>query len=278
MSIFSVATLTAFTQRLHANRLFEWVTSAVIILSSLTIGMKSYPLSPWTNQALSILDSAITLYFLIEIVLRMVASHSLRKFFSSGWNVFDFFIVSVSLIPVDESEYALLARMLRLFRVMRLIIILPQLRVLVVALLRAIPRVSYVALMMFIIFYIYASIGNLIFKDINPQLWGNIGRALLTLFRVSTFEDWTDVMYETMEVHPFSWIYYLTFIFLSVYVFLNMMIGVIIESFNEKEAADEAEEKARAKQNEAETRALLKSIDNRLAALEQHHRNDDSTR
>lgn len=258
-------TLHHATERLHQNRLFEWLTAAVIILSSLTIGIKSYDIPPHVERALAALDTLITVYFLIEILLRMSAHRPLRQFFKSGWNVFDFFIVTVSLIPVDESEYALLARLLRLFRVMRLIIILPQLRVLVAALLRAIPRVSYVALMMFIIFYIYASIGNLIFKDINPQLWGNIGRALLTLFRVSTFEDWTDVMYETMEVYPLSWIYYLTFIFLSVYVFLNMMIGVIIESFNEKAEGLPIHFN---KKDDDKTAAVLVRIDTRLATIE----------
>lgn len=88
---------------------------------------------------------------------------------------------------------------------------------------------GYVAPLMFIIFYIYGAIGSFMFEHINPKLWGDVAIAMLTLFRIATFEDWTDVTYETMEVFPFSWIFYLSFIFLASFVFLNMMIGVVLD-------------------------------------------------
>lgn len=88
---------------------------------------------------------------------------------------------------------------------------------------------GYIVLLMFIIFYIYAAIGSVMFSHINPTLWGNISIAMLTLFRVATFEDWTDVMYETMSEFPLSWIFYLSFIFFTAFVFLNMMIGVVLD-------------------------------------------------
>jgi len=135
----------------------------------------------------------------------------------------------------------LLARLLRIFRVLRLISVIPELRVLVNSLLKALPRMGYIALLMFIIFYIYAAVGSSIFNTINPDLWGNISVALLTLFRISTFEDWTDVMYETMDVYPLSWIFYLTFIFLTAFVFLNMMIGVVLDVMQQEQKLYERE-------------------------------------
>lgn len=108
------------------------------------------------------------------------------------------------------------------------------------ALISALPRMGYVALLMFIIFYLYAVIGNLMFDKINPVLWGDLGVSLLTLFRVATFEDWTDVMYETMTVYSLSWIYYITFIFFSAFVFLNMMIGIVVEVLDEEHKKMEA--------------------------------------
>ena len=224
--------------RLHNNTLFEWATVSIILLSSVSIGAKSYNLPGLLHNLVIALDWFISVYFLVELTLRLLVAGGFRAFFRRGWNIFDFIIVTVSLIPINESEYALLARLLRLFRVMRLIYIVPQLRVLIAALIKAIPRIGYVALMMFIIFYMYAAAGNLMFEDINPTLWGNVGIAMLTLFRIATFEDWTDVMYETMEVYPLSWMFYLSFIFLSAFVFLNMMIGVIIESLSEEHSID----------------------------------------
>jgi voltage-gated sodium channel len=179
---------------------------------------------------LHVLDWAVTLFFLVEITVRMIAEGSLRGFFRKGWNVFDFIIVAASLVPIEDSEAALLGRLLRIFRVLRLVSIVPELRVLLNAFVRAIPRMGYVSLLMFIIFYIYAAMGSMFFQDINPTLWRNITVAMLTLFRVATFEDWTDVMYETMDVYPLSWIFYLSFIFIVAFVFLNMMIGIVLET------------------------------------------------
>ncbi len=212
------------------NRLFEFFVIAVIIFSALVIGAKTYDLSPATLKVIQVLDLGITLFFLVEIVIRFVAEGSVRRFFSRGWNVFDFLIVVVSLIPLEESETALLGRLFRVFRVLRLVSIIPELRVLIAAFLQALPRMGYVSLLMFIIFYIYAATGSFFFGHINPELWDNITIAMLTLFRVATFEDWTDVMYETMAVYPLSWLFYISFIFVVAFVFLNMMIGIVLET------------------------------------------------
>nr|WP_172838774.1 ion transporter [Solemya velesiana gill symbiont] len=211
------------------NKFFEYFVIAVIISSALIIGAKTYPISPGILELFQVLDFAVTLFFLTEIIIRMVAEKDLKSFFSKGWNLFDFIIVVASLVPVDESEMALLGRLLRIFRVLRLVSVIPELRVMLNAFVKAIPRMGYVSLLMFIIFYIYAAMGSMFFNEINPELWDNISIAMLTLFRVATFEDWTDVMYETMSVYPLSWIFYLSFIFMVAFVFLNMMIGIVLE-------------------------------------------------
>ena len=158
-----------------------------------------------------------------------------------GWNLFDTVIVIGSLIPLDNSEAVLLGRLLRVFRVLRLVSVVPELRFLINSLIKAIPRMGYIALLMFIIFYIYAAVGSLFFAQVDEVLWGDVAISMLTLFRVATFEDWTDVMFQTMELYPLSWIYYLTFIFLTAFVFLNMMIGAILEVMSEEKNAKEAQ-------------------------------------
>ncbi|QUX93869.1 hypothetical protein CYL31_19795 [Marinomonas sp. A3A] len=80
---------------------------------------------------------------------------------------------------------------------------------------------------MFIIFYIYAAVGSFLFSEINQFLWGDIAISMLTLFKIVTFEDWTDIQYETMEVYPMSWMYYMSLIFLTAFAFLNMVIGML---------------------------------------------------
>ncbi|MEW8587242.1 MAG: ion transporter, partial [Candidatus Thiodiazotropha sp.] len=168
----STATLRDRFEQLRSNKLFETFVILVIVISALMIGAKTYPIPAATAQLLRILDVGITLFFLTEIIIRMLAEKSLKSFFSKGWNIFDFLIVTASLIPVDDSEAALLGRLLRIFRVLRLVSIIPELRILMNAFVTAIPRMGYVSLLMFIIFYIYAAMGSMFFSEINRELWG----------------------------------------------------------------------------------------------------------
>ena len=254
---------------IRSNKIFELFVVTVIVISALKVGIGTYPLGPKLTATLKVLDYAVTIFFLVELLIRMAAEPNLKRFFSKGWNVFDFLIVSASLIPIDESEMALLGRLLRIFRVMRLVSMIPELQVLLNALLQAIPRMGYVTLLMFIIFYIYGAAGSIFFADINATLWGNISIAMLTLFRVATFEDWTDVMYETMEVYPLSWLFYLTFIFLVAFIFLNMMIGIVIQTLQSEHEKIEGNPDAHAPEMIAsENPITAPSIDARLARIE----------
>jgi voltage-gated sodium channel len=270
-------TVTAWRDRfiaIRSNKVFEISVISIIIISALLVGASTYNIDPNWLGVMAVLDISITIFFLVELSIRMAAEKRFLNFFKSGWNVFDFLIVSVSLIPVDESEMVLLARLLRIFRILRLISFIPELRILMNALATAIPRMGYVVLLMFIIFYIYAAIGSFLFESINSVLWGDLSISLLTLFRIATFEDWTDVMYETMKVYPFSWIYYLTFIFLTAFVFLNMMIGIVLdtmqsehEKFNREEGIGEAGEVHWIKENSIRMNERMERIETILSKI-----------
>ena len=227
--------------KIDNSKIFQGVVIAVILLSALLIGAKTHNLSANAIAVLLLLDVAVTVFFAIEISIRFLACENKKAFFKDGWNIFDTVIVIGSLVPSGGSG-VLLARLLRVFRVLRLVSMVPELRLLINALLKAIPRMGYIALLMFVIFYIYAAIGSMYFHTINEVLWGDVSISMLTLFRVATFEDWTDVMYETMAVYPFSWIYYLTFIFLTAFIFLNMMVGTVLEVMSQEHEQFRAEQ------------------------------------
>lgn len=220
--------------QLKNNRIFEWVVISIIVVSALLIGARTYQISPLAEQILKILDYAVTVFFMIEISIRFWAEENKRDFFKSGWNIFDTLIVLVSIVPISGGDMALLGRLIRIFRVLRMVSIIPELRLLLNSLLRALPQLGYIVMLMFIIFYIYAAIGSTLFHHINEVLWGDISISLLTLFRVMTFEDWTDVMYETMVVYPLSWTFYLSFIFVTAFAFLNMVIGIVVNVIEEE--------------------------------------------
>ncbi|WP_160064148.1 ion transporter [Psychromonas sp. L1A2] len=248
------------------NKVFELFVIGIIIFSALMIGANSYEVSSTTLQFLSVLDVAITVIFLVEIIIRFIGEPNKKRFFHNAWNVFDTFIVLVSLIPIEDSELAILGRLVRIFRVLRMVSIIPELRILINSLIKALPQLGYVMLLMFIIFYIYAAIGTTFFANINPTLWGDIAVSLLTLFRVMTFEDWTDVMYETMAVYPLSWSFYLSFIFFTAFAFLNMVIGIVVNVLEqERQLEADIENKVseqptllELKEELAEIKALLK--------------------
>ena len=215
-------------ERIRSKKAFELFVVTVIIASALLVGVKTYELPTTSQRILGWLDILITVIFLTEISIRFIAETHKRYFFHNAWNLFDTLVVVISLIPIDNSDMALVARLVRVFRVLRMVSIVPELRMLLASLLKALPQLGYVIMLMFIIFYIYAAIGATLFESINPTLWGDIAISMLTLFRVMTFEDWTDVMYETMTVYPLSWIFYLSFIFFTAFAFLNMVIGIVV--------------------------------------------------
>lgn len=259
----STPTLNNRLQALANNRIFEWTAVAVIIASALLLGAKTFEISPATTQLLGWLDFGITVFFVLEISLRFLACPDKKRFFADPWNLFDTIIVAVSLLPAGNE--AIIARLIRVFRVLRMVSIIPELRILLNSLIKALPQLGYVILLMFIIFYIYAAVGTTLFEQINPTLWGDIAISLLTLFRVMTFEDWTDVMYETMAVYPLSWIYYLSFIFFTAFAFLNMVIGIVVNVLDQEQSNAYAEEHAdepTIASLQAEIAALREAIEN----------------
>ncbi|TPV55086.1 ion transporter [Aestuariibacter sp. GS-14] len=247
-------------EHIRSNKAFELFVIGVILFSALLVGAKTYDMPAAVNHATNILDWLISAFFLVELTIRFLAERRKLDFFKSFWNWFDTIIVLVSLLPLENSDTALIARLVRVFRVLRMISIIPELRILLVSLMKALPQLGYVMLLMFIIFYIYAAVGSTLFEQINPVLWGDITISLLTLFRVMTFEDWTDVMYETMEVYPLSWFYYLSFIFFTAFAFLNMVIGIVVNVMEE--------ENAKAWREAHKDEPTLKDIAEQLAALE----------
>lgn len=273
-----LASLQESLHKLNNNKYFQIFTVVIIILAALSIGANTYELPSSVNTAIYWLDQFILLFFLVEIVIKFFSYKNKLAFFKSGWNLFDAAIVIGSLIPA-AGQGILIARLLRVFRVLRLVSAVPQLKLLINALFKAIPKMGYIAVLMFIIFYIYAVMGSLIFSGINDELWGDVSISMLTLFRIATFEDWTDVMYETMAFYPTSWVYYLTFIFLTAFVFLNMMIGVVIETMTaehalaEKEHEQEQERENGGRQIPAthqQVEALQKELAEIKALLTQH--------
>ncbi|MCK4587478.1 MAG: ion transporter, partial [Gammaproteobacteria bacterium] len=194
---------------------FEYFIIGLILLNAVILGLETSPsivaeYSDW----LTLGNQLILGVFILEAILKITAvAPKLKLYFGNGWNLFDFSIVVFSLIPAT-GEYAMIARLARLLRVARLISTIPELRLIISTLVRSIPSMGHVLLLMSIIFYIYGVAGYHLFHEHDPTHWETLGISLLTLFRVVTLEDWTDVMYTAMDMHPMSWIYFVSFVVL----------------------------------------------------------------
>ncbi len=136
-----------------------------------------------------------------------------------------------------SGELAFGARLLRIVRVLRIITVVPALKKIVDALFETLPRVGFVALLMFIFIYIWAAIGTLVFGTTDPEHWGNIGLAMLTLAQVATYDDWAAIMKDIIEVFPWVWLYFISFILLNAVIMLNMVIGIIVDVMSQKSSS-----------------------------------------
>ena len=138
-----------FFLAIRNSKVFSGIVISVIVASAIFAGVSSYDISPQYNVYLDLFDYAITLFFVIEIVIRMISERSLIKFFKDGWNVFDFLIVTISLVPINNVESIFVARLLRIIRVLRIITVVPAFRHIIDSLVKSIPRVGFIALLMF---------------------------------------------------------------------------------------------------------------------------------
>jgi len=219
----------AFFLKIRNSNIFSGIVIAVIVASAIYAGVSSYDIPPEYTFYLDLFNYAITLFFLIEIIIRMISERSLIKFFSDGWNIFDFLIVTISLVPINNVESVFVARLLRIIRVLRIITVVPAFRHIIDSLIKTIPRVGFIALLMFIFMYVWGAIGTMFFGKVDPENWGNIGLALITLVQVSTYDDWANIMGQVIDVYPYAWIFFVSFIVINAVILLNMVIGVIVD-------------------------------------------------
>tara|TARA_B100001121_G_scaffold260851_1_gene240465 strand:+ start:134 stop:832 length:699 start_codon:yes stop_codon:yes gene_type:complete len=217
--------------RVKENSFFKIAVVSIIILSALLVGTSTYDLNPEAQQALIYMDYFVTIFFCIEIVIRFLAEESKKAFFRQGWNIFDTLIVLFSLFPAGES--VLLMRLLRIFRVLRLISFLPELRELTEALIRSISKLGYICILLFIILYIYAVFGSIVFSEIDPERWGDLGISLITLVQVLTLSSWEQVMLPVQSHVPWAWIYFFSFIAIGAITVLNLIIAVLVNVMTE---------------------------------------------
>jgi voltage-gated sodium channel len=221
-------------QRLVDSSAFTAAVVAVILANAVVLGLQTYPgLERRHGDTLDLLNGIFLAFFVVEILLRL-ASYLPRpwRFFLDGWNIFDFVAVGLAFVPGLQRNTTVL-RLARLARIVRVAHLLPDVRVLVTAVIRSLPPLASMAILTTLILFVYGMIGWQLFGAEEPQQWGTIGEAMLTLFVMLTLEDFPQYMERGMEIHPWSWVFFVSFILVAAFVVINVFIGIVLNSMEE---------------------------------------------
>jgi voltage-gated sodium channel len=249
----------------------EWVESAqvryfiitLIIINAITLGMELSPnIMARYGAILDTFDDVILGVFVLEIALKWYAFG--WRFWKSGWNVFDFVIVAIALMPASGVFSVL--RVLRILRVLRLIAIVPQLRFVIEALLHAIPAITSTFGLLAIFYYVFAVIGTKLFGEAFPKWFGTLGDSMYTLFQIMTLEGWSmNIARPVMEKFPHAWVFFVLFILIATFTMLNLFVAIIVDTMQSLRKADQ--DKTRA-DIEAATQAETKTLEAEIQVLQ----------
>jgi len=239
-----------------------WVTNfiiGVILFNAVLLGMEtSDQLMATAGSLIVALDSLCLFIFVVEIGLKLFA-HGWR-FFRSGWNIFDFVIIGIALVPATQGFSVL--RALRILRVLRVISATPRLRRVVEGFITALPGMGSVFLLMALIFYIGAVMATKLFSDSFPEWFGDLGRSAYSLFQIMTLESWSmGIVRPVMEVFPWAWAFFVPFIMVTTFAVVNLLVGLIVNSMQDAHA-EESNERTDAYRDQVLAR--LEAIEKRL--------------
>ena len=224
-------------KNLVTHKRFQNFIMILIILNGITMGIetsKEYA----SNYAgfFELFNTFVIATFTIEILLRIYVYKG--AFFKDPWSLFDFFIVTISLVPASAGFE--IFRILRVLRLFRLMTVVPQMRKIISALLSVIPGIASIAALLSLFFYIFAIMSTQLYGETFPQWFGTLGESFYTLFQIMTLESWSmGIVRPIMEVHPLAWVFFVPFIFFSTFIIVNLIIAIVVDAMNEMNAEEE---------------------------------------
>jgi voltage-gated sodium channel len=234
MSVTAADSKPNLAARVVASATFTTFIVATIAVNAAVLGLQTYDgvVDRW-GDALDLINAVCLAIFVVELLVRL-ASYWPRpwEFFRSGWNVFDFVIIGAAFVPGIRQNSTLL-RLVRLLRVVRIVRVLPDLRVLLLGVWRSVLPLASIAAVTAMLLFVYGMVGWIWFGDELPDQWGDIGRAMLTLFVMLTLENFPNYMDAAMEVEPWAWLYFVSFVLIAAFIVLNVLIGIVLNSMEE---------------------------------------------
>lgn len=254
-----------FLERLRtvveSSRTQNFIT-AVILLNAITLGLEtSDAMMARFGALLKVIDRLALAIFVLELAVKMLVYG--RRFFASGWNVFDFLIIAISLMPATGNLSVL--RAFRVLRVLRMFSVVPKLRAVVQALLEAVPSMLSIIVVLMLVYYVTAVLANQLFGEKFDAWFGTIGRSMYSLFEIMTFDNWSSgIVRPVMEAYPWAWIFFLPFIIVTSFAVLNLFIAIIVNAMQAQHEAENQQAKSAA---EDQLALQLQGLAQQVAAL-----------
>jgi voltage-gated sodium channel len=258
------------TKRIADASWFQRLVILTILIAGVLAGIETDAAMVASHgPVLRALDAIVLGIFIVEAILKLTARCPRPwDYFRDGWNVFDFAVIVLCLLPMD-SQFAVVLRLGRTLRLLRLVSALPKLQLLVGALIKSFSSMGYVSLLLGIMFYIYAIAGVHLFGGHDKEHFGSLSRAFLTLFQTITLDDWKFLFVSAQGSAPaVAAVYFISFILLGTMIMLNLFIGIIMNSMEEMHAElDEYNEARRGVAEKGSVLADVTELDRQLTAL-----------
>ncbi len=249
-------------QAVLESKTFQRTITAVIVLNAITLGLEtSSSVMAQAGELLVAVDRLCLAIFVAELAAKLVVYRT--RFHHDPWNIFDFIVVGIALMPATGSLSVL--RALRILRVLRLVSAVPSMRRVVTALLYVIPGMGSIVTLLALVFYVFSVMATKMFGASFPQWFGTVGGSAYSLFQIMTLESWSmGIVRPVMEVYPYAWMFFLPFILLTSFTVLNLFIGIIVDAMQSQHdaerEAERAAEEAMAVQGQSDRAAILNEI------------------
>lgn len=210
------------------NSTIQRILLALILINAAILGLETSPeMMATAGPFLMALDKAILVVFVIELSIRLLVHR--WAFFKDGWNVFDFIVVGIALVPAS-GPFAVL-RALRVLRVLRVLTFVPSMKKIVGALIKSLNGMLSIAMVLGLVYYVAAVMVTKLFGEVFPEWFGSLGASLYTLFQVMTLESWSmGIARPVMEAFPYAWAFFIPFILIATFTMLNLFIAVIVNA------------------------------------------------
>jgi voltage-gated sodium channel len=258
---------------LIARRAFDIAILVVIVINAVVLGMETFePLTARYGGAFAAANTIILGIYIVELLIRLTAFRwNPRAFARDGWNVFDFVVVVASLIqPVRAA--AMLLRLVRVARIVRVVRFLPDLRIIVGAIGRSIPGIASLAAATFLMIYIFAMVGWVLFDKHDPQHYGDVGRAMQSMFIMLTLENLPDNIEKGQEMSGWTIIFFIAYAVVMSFLIFNLFIGIVLNSMEQARSADSKEHET--DDLLARLRAARTAVEQAEQELQKTHRDD----